>query len=155
MRPLSSQLDLLLQEISEVDARRAQLLRQKGRARQPRQRVQLQKIDVLIIGCNDIGARISLTSERRVCGEADILRAFAHQIGNMRRTDLARAAAEVFAGVVEGVAGIDFDFENRQREWSVTVVNDAYRQLAAGDELLGEIRNVRTDLKSVSTPDEE
>src|SRR5204863_9251464 len=76
-----------------------------------------------------------------------VLRGLAHAVGNPGRTDLARAFPEVFAGVVEGGAGVALDLDRRQGERSIALIDDADGQLAPGDELLRQIRNALVDLK--------
>ena len=71
-------------------------------------------------------------------GASDVLRFVAQFIRDVRRTDFARSFAEVFAFVVEGKAGIDFDLEHRER----LIFEHADRQLAAFDEFFDNVGDI-------------
>ena len=91
------------------------------------------------LGRHDVGARVALAAERGVSVERGLLRCARHLVRDLRRTDLARSAAEVFAVVVEFAAGVDFDLDHRQREELSVALDDADRQLAPFDELLDDV----------------
>src|SRR6266480_3190979 len=116
MRPLPRQLDLPLQKIAELNAGGSKLLGHERGRRQTRKRVQLEEVDVIVVGCDHVGPRIAFTAEDRVRGKRQILSGFTHGIGDVRRADLARSGVEVFAGVVERAAGIDLNLDRWQRE---------------------------------------
>ena len=87
-------------------------------------------------------------------GDANVLHCIAHLRRDVRRTNLASSFAEVLAVVVEREAGLHFDFDHRQREWTISVIDDADAQLAAGDESFDEIGHVEIRVEVLPTIDE-
>src|ERR1041385_2959805 len=92
------QLDLPLQELAEADPHLLQLLRYERAGGEAGQRVQLEKVDLGVVGGDEVRARIALAAERGVGGGGGALGGVAQRVGDARGTDLARAVAEVLAG---------------------------------------------------------
>src|ERR1051325_264939 len=137
--PPPRQLDLPLQKLAEADPRLLQLLRDERAGGEARQRVQLEEVDLRVADGDEVRARVPLAAEGGVGGGGGALGGVAQRVGDARGTDLARAVAEVLAGVVEREAGIGLDFDDRQREGTVALVDDADGELAAGEVLLDDV----------------